>query len=46
MSALCQKRTYAVQQFKQLLNHLVGAGEKRRRNQRSVPAKWPITCAS
>jgi len=32
MSALCQKRTYAVQQKAPLLDHLVGAGEQRRRD--------------
>src|SRR6516225_11623119 len=29
MSALCKKRTHAVQQFRPLLQHLVGAGEQR-----------------
>src|SRR5262249_41448768 len=32
MSALCQKRTYAVQQTEALFDQLVGAGEQRRRH--------------
>src|SRR4029450_4208979 len=32
MSALGQKRTHAVQQRRSLFNHLVGAGEQRRRH--------------
>ena len=32
MSALCQKRTHAVQQFGLLLDHLVGAAKQRKRD--------------
>ena len=46
MSALCQQQTFCAAAELALFDHLVGAGEKRRRNQRWVPAKWPITCAS
>jgi hypothetical protein len=31
MSALCQQRTYSLQQFSPLFDHLVGAAEQRQR---------------